>query len=202
MAQGNGEEAGDLGLLPSLSLAPTPLRKYLAWLGISFLNCKIRLNQMTLSSWKDLPHSSQQDVPSPHLEHPLELTWFYVFFDKHSTVRVNSLSLTGLAGPTVEVGQTNSKKWWHDCSLQNDQRQMPYNKLFWCPIPTYPVLYHPQPEAQMVQLSIWTNTFTSPSAKDIPGLTPNHRITCYGKRFSGRLPYSTPSVRTIIPLLM
>lgn len=58
-------EVGDLDLLPSLSLAPTPLRKYLAWLGISFLNCKIRLNQMTLSSWKDLPHSSQQDVPPP-----------------------------------------------------------------------------------------------------------------------------------------
>lgn len=30
-------EVGDLGLLQSLSLAPTPLRKYLAWLGINCL---------------------------------------------------------------------------------------------------------------------------------------------------------------------
>lgn len=119
-------------------------RKPLALLGvISVLNGRIWFHQMMSNVLEDLALyivHSRIFLLLPCFENPLKLTGFDILFDEHSTVRVNSLALTRLAGPAVKVGQANPKKWRHGCTLENDTRQMLFGGYkrycFWCPTST------------------------------------------------------------------
>ena len=95
--------------------------------GRRFLSWKVRSSLATLKIPEGLASpftAGSSSSPAPHAQHPLKLTWFNILFDKYGAVRVNRLTLAGLAGPTVKVGQTNSEKRWHDGhSLQSDRRQ-------------------------------------------------------------------------------